>query len=51
MAYHWSILYPHVQKTFDEYAREDILSKVEFHFSKYKRTDAVFDVHRYSSLK
>ena len=42
---------PEKSKTFDEYASENLLPKIEFYFRKYKRTDIVFDVYRQSSLK
>uniref|UniRef100_H3B1L6 Uncharacterized protein n=1 Tax=Latimeria chalumnae TaxID=7897 RepID=H3B1L6_LATCH len=38
-------------KTFDDYAREDVLPKTEAYCSKYKRTDIVYDVYRQASLK
>ena len=42
---------PRSSKTFDEYAREDILSKVESFGAKYKRVDIIFDIYKKSSLK
>ena len=42
---------PGKSKTFDEYARENILPKVELYSRKYKRSDILFDVYRQSSLK
>ena len=39
------------QKTFRDYAAEDILHKVQAYCSKYKRVDIVFDVYKKSSLK
>ena len=42
---------PKTPKTFEEYARKDILPKVEHYSSNYKRTDIIFDVYHESSLK
>ena len=42
---------PRTPKTFEEYAREDILPKVEYYSTKHKRTDIIFDVYYQSSLK
>lgn len=42
---------PRTSKTFDDYAREDIIQKVESYCAKYKRVDIVFDVYKTSSLK
>ena len=42
---------PHSSKIFDDYAREDILPKVESYGAKYKRVDIVFDVYKKSSQK
>lgn len=42
---------PKTPKTFEEYARKDILPKVEHYSSNHKRTDIIFDVYRQSSLK
>ena len=39
------------KKTFDEYATENILPKIEFYSHKYNRMGIVFDVYRQSSLK
>ena len=38
-------------KTFEDYAREDILLKIKFNGATYKRVDVVFDVYRKSTLK
>ncbi|CAE1315726.1 unnamed protein product [Acanthosepion pharaonis] len=38
-------------KTFEEYARQDILPKVQYYSNNYKRTDINFDVYHESSLK
>ena len=37
---------PGISKFFDEYSTEDILPKVMFYSSKYRRTDIVFDVYK-----
>ena len=42
---------PRNSKTSDEYAREDILPKVNYYGGKYDRIDIVFDVYKKSSLK
>ena len=42
---------PKTPKTFEEYAKKDILPKVECYSSNYKKTDIVFDVYKQSSLK
>jgi hypothetical protein len=42
---------PRSPKTFDEYVRTDILSRIERYSLVYKRTDIVFDVYWQSSLK
>ena len=42
---------PRTPKTFEEYAREDILLQVEYYSTKHKRTDIIFDVYHQSSLK
>lgn len=42
---------PRKSKTFDEYATEDIVNKVEKYGTKFKRVDVVFDVYKKSSLK
>ncbi|XP_056134724.1 mucin-5AC [Lampris incognitus] len=42
---------PRTSKTFDDYAKEDIIQKVESYGAKYKRVDIVFDVYKTSSLK
>lgn len=42
---------PRSSKTFDDYASEDILPRVESFGIKYKRVDIVFDVYKKSSLK
>nr|XP_014351797.1 PREDICTED: uncharacterized protein LOC106706003 [Latimeria chalumnae] len=46
-----NILPPHTSKTFDDYAREDVLPKLESYCTKYKRIDIVFDVCWQFSLK
>ena len=46
-----NIVAPRTPKTFEEYARKDILPKVEYYSTKYKRTDIIFDVYHQSSLK
>lgn len=38
-------------KTFSDYAREDIIPKIERYNSKYKGVDIIVDVYRISSLK
>ena len=42
---------PRTSKTFQDYAREDILPKIKFYGATYKRVDVVFDVYRKSTLK
>ena len=42
---------PHTSKTFNDYAKEDIIPKVESYGARYKRVDIVFDVYKKSSLK
>ena len=42
---------PQTPETFEEYARKDILPKVEYYSTKHKRTDIIFDVYHESSLK
>lgn len=42
---------PRSPKTFDEYARMDILPRIETYSNTYRRTDIVFDVYWQSSLK
>ena len=42
---------PRYSKTFDDYARDDILPKVIYYGGKYGRVDIVFDVYKKSSLK
>ena len=42
---------PRTSKTFDDYAKEDIIPKVESYGARYKRVDVVFDVYKKSSLK
>ena len=42
---------PRRSKTFDDYANEDILSRVRSYSTKYQRIDIVFDVYKVSSLK
>ena len=42
---------PKASKTFEEYAQQDILPKVEYYCGSHKRTDIVFDVYHDSSLK
>uniref|UniRef100_H3A1T1 Uncharacterized protein n=1 Tax=Latimeria chalumnae TaxID=7897 RepID=H3A1T1_LATCH len=46
-----NILPPCTSKTFDNYAREDVLPKLESYCTKYRRTDIVFDVYWQSNLK
>ena len=41
---------PRTSKTFDDYAREDILPKNKFNGATYKRVDAVFDERKGSLL-
>ena len=38
-------------KSFDDYFKDDILSKVMLYAAKYERVDVVFDVYKPSSLK
>lgn len=42
---------PRSSKSFDDYAKEDFLPKVEPYAAKYKRVDIVFDVYKKFSLK
>ena len=42
---------PRTPKSFEEYARTDILPKVEYYSMTHKRTDIIFDVYHQSSLK
>ena len=42
---------PRTSKTFEDYAREDILPKIKFYGTTYKRVNVVFDVYMTSSLK
>ena len=42
---------PRTSKTFDDYAKEDIIPKVESYGARYERVDVVFDVYKKSSLK
>lgn len=42
---------PRGVKTFQKYATDDILPKIQRYSSEYKRTDLVFDVYRDCSLK
>lgn len=42
---------PRTSKTFNDYAKEDIIPKVESYGARYKRVDIVFDVYKKSSLK
>lgn len=42
---------PRTKKTFDAYASEDVLPKVEQYANKYGRADVIFDVYDKSSLK
>ena len=38
-------------KSFDDYAREEVIQKIESYCTKYQRVDVVFDVYKSSSLK
>ena len=42
---------PRSSKSFDDYAKEDFLPKVESYAAKYERVDVVFDVYKKLSLK
>ena len=42
---------PRTSKTFEEYAREDIIPNIKFNGATYKIVDVVFDVYRKSTLK
>ena len=42
---------PRTSKTFDDYAREDILPKIKFYGATYKIVDVVVDVYRKSTLR
>ena len=44
-------LLPRTSKTFDDYAKEDIIPKVESYGVRYERVDVVFGVYKKSSLK
>ena len=44
-------MYPRTSKTFDDYARVNVLLTIQAFSAKYKRTDIVFDVYLPSSLK
>ena len=37
---------PHYSKTFDNYAKEDVIPKVESYGARYERVDIVFDVYK-----
>ena len=42
---------PRTSKIIDDYAKEDIIPKVESYGARYERVDVVFDVYKKSSLK
>ena len=42
---------PRTSKTFEDYAREDILRTIKVYSTTYKKVDVVFDVCRMSTLK
>ena len=42
---------PRTSKTFNDYARDVIIPKVEWYGTKYQRVDIVFDVYKKPSLK
>ena len=42
---------PRTSKIFYDYAKEDIIPKVEYYGARYERVDVVFDVYNKSSLK
>lgn len=42
---------PRTSKTFDDYAREEIRTKLESYCDNYKRVDIVFDLYQKDSLK
>lgn len=42
---------PRIIKSIDDYAKEDILPKVESYGAKYELVDIVFDVYKKLSLK
>ena len=42
---------PCCSKTFDNYAKEDVIPKTESYGAGYKRVDIVFDVYKKPSLK
>lgn len=42
---------PRTPKSFNDYASQDILPKIQSYCAKYKRVDVVFDVYKQSSLK
>ena len=44
-------LSPRSSRTFEEYAASDVLSTIQAHSAKHKRTDIVFDVYRSNSVK
>ncbi len=44
-------LHPRTSKTFDDYARVNVLPIIQAFSAKYRRTDIVFDVYLPSSLK
>ncbi|RXN30245.1 Venom prothrombin activator pseutarin-C non-catalytic subunit [Labeo rohita] len=44
-------LSPKTSKTFEEYAVQDVVPKIQAYSSKYERTDIIFDVYWTSSLK
>ena len=44
-------LMPRISKTFDEYAKLEVIPKIQTYSSKYTRTDIVFDVYKPLSLK
>ena len=42
---------PRTSKTFEDYAREDIIPKIKLYGALYKIVDVVFDVYRKSILR
>ena len=42
---------PRTSNIFDDYAKEDVIPKVESYGARYERVDVVFDVYKKSSLK
>ena len=42
---------PRTSKTFYDYAKKDIIPKVEYYDARYERVDIVFDIFKKSSLK